>query len=81
MISKILHKPVFGMVVSFMLGVAIVMVVSPICHGKNCMIVKAPPLNEVTNTVYHIATKCYKFEAVPLECPASGVIEAFENIR
>jgi len=81
MINKILHKPVFGMVVSFMLGVAIVMVVSPICHGKNCMIVKAPPLNEVRNTVYHIATKCYKFEAVPLECPASGVIEAFENIR
>ena len=67
------------MIVSFMLGVAIVMVVSPICHGKNCMIVKAPPLNEVRNTVYHIATKCYKFEAVPMECPASGVIEAFEN--
>jgi hypothetical protein len=79
MITKILHKPVFGMIVSFMLGVAIVMVVSPICHGKNCMIVKAPPLNEVRNTVYHIATKCYKFEAVPMECPASGVIEAFEN--
>ena len=81
MISNVLHKPLFGIIVSFMLGVAIIMVVSPICHGKNCMIVKAPPLHEVNHTIYHIATKCYKFEAVQAECPQTGAIEAFENIQ
>jgi hypothetical protein len=44
------------------------------------MIVKAPPINEVQNAVYHIASKCYKFETVQMDCPAQGAIEAFENI-
>ena len=81
MITSVLHKPMFGIMVSFMLGLAIVMVVAPICRGKDCMIVKAPPLHEVNKTIYNIATKCYKFDAVPMECPASGFIEAFENKR
>ena len=79
MISDALNKPMFGIMVSFMLGIAIVMVVTPMCRGKDCMIVKAPPLHEVNHSVYHIATKCYTFEAIPLDCPASGVIESFEN--
>lgn len=81
MIAQILHTKVFGIMVSFMLGIAIVMVVTPMCRGKDCMIVKAPPINEVTHSIYHIASKCYKFEAIPMECPASGAIEAFENLR
>ena len=81
MIGQILHTKVFGVMVSFMLGIAIVMVATPMCRGKDCMIVKAPPINEVNHAVYHIASKCYKFEAIPMECPASGAIEAFENLR
>lgn len=81
MISDVLNKPIFGIMVSFMLGLAIVMVVTPMCRGRDCMIVKAPPLHEVNHSVYHIATKCYTFEAVPMDCPASGAIEAFENQR
>lgn len=78
MITKALHSPIFGMMVSFMLGLAIVVVAAPICRGKDCMIVKAPPLHEVNHTIYHIASKCYKFEAVPMDCPENGVIEAFQ---
>ena len=81
MIGKVLHTPLFGTLVSFMLGLAIVIVVTPMCRGKDCMLVKAPPLNEVNHTIYHIATKCYKFEAVAMECPAQGAIEAFQNVR
>ena len=66
------------MMVSFMLGLAIVVVAAPICRGKDCMIVKAPPLHEVNHTIYHIASKCYMFEAVPMDCPENGVIEAFQ---
>jgi hypothetical protein len=80
MISKALHSPIFGMMVSFMLGLAIVVVAAPICRGKDCMIVKAPPLHEVKDTVYHIGSKCYKFTPTGMDCPASGVVEAFENV-
>jgi hypothetical protein len=81
MIIDALKNPIFGTMVSFMLGLAIVIIIAPICHGKECMIVKAPPIHEVRDSVYHIASKCYKFETVQMDCPAQGVIEAFENVR
>jgi hypothetical protein len=81
MIIDALKNPIFGYMVSFMLGLALVIIIAPICHGKACMIVKAPPIHEVRDSIYHIATKCYKFETVQMECPAEGAIEAFENVR
>ena len=36
-----IRGPAFGIIVSFMFGIALVMVVSPICRGTACMIVKA----------------------------------------
>jgi hypothetical protein len=81
MIVDALKNPIFGTMVSFMLGLAIVIIIAPICHGKECMIVRAPPIHEVRDSVYHIASKCYKFETVQMECPAQGGIEAFENVK
>ena len=81
MIIDALKNPIFGTMVSFMLGLAIVIIIAPICHGKECMIVRAPPIHEIRDSVYHIASKCYKFETVQMDCPAQGVIEAFENVR
>jgi len=81
MIIDALKNPIFGTMVSFMLGLAIVIIIAPICHGKECMIVKAPPIHEVRDSIYHIASKCYKFETIQMDCPAQGVIEAFENVR
>lgn len=81
MIVDALKNPIFRILVSFMLGLAIVLILSPICHGRACMVVKAPPIHEVKESIYHIASKCYKFETIQMDCPAQGVIEAFENIR
>ena len=81
MIADALHSPVFGIIVSFMFGLATVMVLFPMCRGKECMIVKAPPVHEVKESVYKIGKKCYKFDTIQMDCPASGAIEAFENIK
>jgi hypothetical protein len=81
MIVDALKNPIFGSIISFMLGLAIVVIVAPICRGRDCMVVKAPPIHEVQDSIYHIASKCYKFETVQMDCPAEGVVEAFENVR
>jgi hypothetical protein len=80
MIIDALKNPIFKILVSFMFGLAIVLVLSPICHGRACMVVKAPPIHEVQDSIYHIASKCYKFETVQIDCPAEGAIEAFESV-
>jgi hypothetical protein len=81
MIIDALKNPLFGILVSFMLGLALVLIMAPICRGKECMVVKAPPIHEVRDSIYHIGSKCYKFEAIQMDCPAQGVIEAFESVR
>ena len=82
MITDALRSEAFGTMVSFMFGVAIVVVLVPMCRGKDCMIVKAPPVHEVRDTIYKIGTKCYKFETIGMDCPVNGkAIEAFENIK
>lgn len=81
MIIDALKNPIFGTLVSFMLGLALVVIIAPICRGKECMIVRAPPIHEVRDSIYHIASKCYKFETVQMDCPAQGVVEAFENVK
>ena len=81
MLVDALKNPILGSLISFMLGLALVIIIAPICHGKNCMIVRAPPIHEIRDSVYHIASKCYKFETVQMDCPAQGVIEAFENVN
>lgn len=78
MIIDAIKSPVFGHIVSLMLGITVVVLAYPMCRGKDCMIVKAPPIHEVANTVYHIGSKCYKFETVQLDCPKEGAIEAFQ---
>ena len=81
MITDALHTKTFGVVISFMFGLALVLVLVPMCRGKDCMLVKAPPVHEVRETVYKIGSKCYQFEAVGMDCPVNGkAIEAFENI-
>lgn len=79
MIIDALKNPLFGGMVSFMFGLALVLVAAPICHGKSCMIVRAPPIHEIKGTVYHIGSKCYKFTAKGVDCPESGVIESFQS--
>lgn len=69
------------MIISFLFGIALIVVLAPICRGKDCIIVKAPPVHEIKESIYQIGSKCYKFDTVLLDCPASGVIEAFENLR
>ena len=78
MIIDAIKSENFGYIVSLMLGTALVVLAYPMCRGKACMIVKAPPIHEVANTVYHIGTKCYKFETVAVDCPKEGIIESFQ---
>jgi hypothetical protein len=80
MIIDALKSEFSGMIISFIFGMAIVMIVAPICHGKGCIVVKAPPIHELKESVYQIGNKCYKFDTITLDCPASGAVEPFENL-
>jgi hypothetical protein len=67
----------FNTVFSFILGLGLVALLKPFCHGAACVIQKAPPVEEVSKTTYQLGSKCYQFKSEPVDCPADGVIESF----
>lgn len=73
----ILKTEKFAMFFSFVVGFAIVAITIPICKGEECYIKKAPSVEEMKKSTYRIGMKCYQFKSETIECPATGVIEAF----
>ena len=81
MIFDFLKSKKFNIVFSFLLGLGLMAILRPGCKGDGCIVMKAPPAQEVKNSVYQIGKKCYKFETYAVDCPSSGVIEAFQLNR
>ena len=81
MIWDFLKSRKFNLVFSFLLGLGLMAILHPACKGDSCVVMKAPPAHEVKESTYQIGKKCYKFETYIVDCPSSGVIEAFEINR
>jgi len=69
----------FNYIGSAILGIGIIIIFKPICTSKECVIQKAPPVNEVTKKTYQIAGKCYQFKTSEIKCPDRGIIEPFQS--
>ncbi len=69
------------MIFSFILGFGLVALAMPMCKGDECFIKKAPLIEEMKGTTYRIGKKCYQFRSEYVECPATGVIEAFQPMQ
>jgi hypothetical protein len=69
----------FDTAFSFILGFGLIALFKPGCKDGECSIQKAPPYEEVKTSTYQVGNKCYKFEANPIECPSTGVIEPFQR--
>ena len=75
---EVLKTEKFAVFFSFIVGASIVALCYPLCKGDSCIIKKAPSVEEMKKKTYHIGRKCYQFKPETIECPASGVIEAFQ---
>jgi hypothetical protein len=74
---EILKTEKFATMFSFIIGFGIIAILIPVCKGEQCFLKKAPSVEEMKNTTYHIGNKCYQFTPETVECPAEGAIEAF----
>ena len=81
MIADVIRTPQFRHVFSVLLGIGIVVVIfRPYCKDGDCGIWKAPPINQVHDSVYKIGEKCYEFKEVDKECKqGEKYIEAFRG--
>ncbi len=70
----------FNIAFSFILGLFLVILFSPVCRGGACYTYRPPPVAEVCSGVYRLTDKCYKFRTEDVPCPPSGVIEPYTGV-
>jgi hypothetical protein len=69
-LSKFVHTESGKYLMSIILGFGLATLFRTVCKGKNCLIMKAPPLEDIEDKVYKHQGKCYKFTPVTTKCDA-----------
>jgi hypothetical protein len=76
-LSKFVHSVTGRNLMSIILGLGLATFFRQMCIGKNCIITKAPPLEEIDNKIYKFDGKCYKLEKDAEKCNNKKKIVSF----
>ena len=70
----------FGVkMLSIILGLGLATLFRKVCKGRNCMVFKGAPMNEVEQNVYKNNNKCYQFVYENVKCDTKKSIIDFSN--
>lgn len=67
-LTRFLHTQSGKYIMSALLGFGLATLFRTVCKGKNCIVFKAPPMDEIEDKVYKHQDKCYKFTPVTTKC-------------
>ena len=70
-LAKFVHTKTGRYLMSIILGLGLASLFRTICKEKNCILFKAPPLDEMDGKVYKYQDKCYTYKSVSTKCDAS----------
>ncbi len=70
----------FGVkMLSIILGLGLATLFRKVCKGRNCMVFKGAPMNEVEQNVYKNNNKCYQFVYENVKCDTKKSIIDFSD--
>lgn len=69
-LTRFLHTQSGKYIMSALLGFGLATFFRTVCEGKNCIVFKAPPMDEIEDKIYKHQDKCYKFSPVTTKCNA-----------
>lgn len=65
---------------SIILGLGLATLFRKVCKGRNCMVFKGPPMDEVKKTIYKKNDKCYRFTYDNVDCDTKrSIIELTDD--
>jgi hypothetical protein len=76
-LSKFVHTENGKYLMSILLGFGFASLFRVVCKGKNCIIFQAPPLEELTDKIYKVDNKCYKYVTNATKCDLNKKIIEF----
>jgi hypothetical protein len=72
MIKNMLNDTAGSIIISVILGLGLAAVFRRACRGDNCVVIKAPSMKEVSESVYRLDDACYKYTPEVVACPLAG---------
>ena len=67
-LDKFVHSYTGKIIMSLLLGIGLATFFRSVCTGKQCRIIEAPPMEEITDQTYKFNNKCYKIEKNAINC-------------
>lgn len=66
--DRILHTDGGQAFVSAILGFGLAVLFQRTCKGASCIVIKAPPMEEVIQNTYTLDGDCFQYTPVPTPC-------------
>lgn len=76
--GKFLHTERGRIIMSILLGFGLASLFRTVCKDKNCLIFRAPPLDEIKDKIYKNNDKCVKYVPVATKCSLNAKMVTFE---
>jgi hypothetical protein len=75
--EKYIHTRTGRIILSILLGLGVATLFRSVCKGKNCILFRAPPIEEIHNKVHKYDNKCYKYTTKSTSCDKNKRIVPF----
>jgi len=76
-IEKFIQTGAGRVLMSIILGVGLATLFKVSCKDKNCLLMKAPALEQLNDKIYKVDDKCYTFKSNPIKCDATKEMYEF----
>ncbi len=65
---RLLHTDNGRYAISFILGIGLASLFRKICNDRNCIVFKAPPMDEISKITYAHGDNCYTIKENKVKC-------------
>jgi hypothetical protein len=76
-LNKFVQSETGRNIMSILLGLGLATFFRTMCEGDNCIVSRAPPLEEIDDKIYKFDKKCYKLERNAEKCDTTKKIVSF----
>lgn len=66
--AKLFHTQHGSTMVSALFGLALAFLFQRVCKDRKCIVIEAPPMDEIKTSIYELEDTCYKYTAQPSKC-------------
>jgi len=66
--QRLFHTEIGNIIVSAIFGIGLAFIFSRTCKGNDCVIIRAPEIDEIKNNIYQIQDECYTYTPKIIPC-------------